>query len=130
MQPIPIPREVTRVDGCNCTAGGGKFHVTGCSIFDMPEADRERAVEQAEARVAAFAARLNARPVQAAPPSLTQESVDMVWVFMAERDGNMMFGKPFRARIEWPEGPPHGYTAESFRDLARAEVAKRRDRRS
>lgn len=62
---IPVPAEVTRVEGCTC--GGVTFHVAqdrdqpGCAIFSLPPEQAKAAIEAAQDRQAAFTAGLNAK---------------------------------------------------------------------
>jgi hypothetical protein len=46
------------------------------------------------------------------------------WAPFIESDEHKMLGKPVRIRVEWLDGPPDGFTAESFRDFARAEFRR------
>jgi len=65
LRTIPVPPEVTRVDGCDC--GGVEWHRSagwsnpGCSIWNMPEAERMSAVIAAQDRQKAFTAALNVK---------------------------------------------------------------------
>jgi hypothetical protein len=61
---IPVPREVTAVAGCDC--GGMQWHRAasnwsgpGCSIWGLPPGEAAVAVDDAEARLAAYTAALN-----------------------------------------------------------------------
>ena len=54
----PVPREVTAVAGCTC--GGLQWHREDCTLFSLPYADAQAAVDAAEARLAAYTAHLNA----------------------------------------------------------------------
>jgi hypothetical protein len=65
---IPVPAEVTRVDGCTC--GGMEWHRarsawddpgSGCAIWSLPPGDAMAAVDAALDRLAAFTAGLNSR---------------------------------------------------------------------
>jgi hypothetical protein len=62
---IPVPAEVTRVEGCDC--GGLEWHRTDCALFSLPYADQVAAVDAARDRVASSTAELNARLRQACP---------------------------------------------------------------
>lgn len=55
---IPVPREVTRVAGCDC--GGMEWHRTDCSIWDEDAARSEAALEVTRARLEDYTAALNA----------------------------------------------------------------------
>ncbi len=65
LRSIPVPAEVTRVEGCDC--GGLEWHGAGCSLWSLPCEDQMAAIDAAEARLAAHTADLNARLRQACP---------------------------------------------------------------
>jgi len=56
---IPVPSEVTRVDGCDC--GGLEWHAEGCTIWRVPYERAREAVDAALRRETLFTAGLNAR---------------------------------------------------------------------
>ena len=69
---IPVPAEVTRVEGCTC--GGMEWHRvqsvydepgSGCALWLLPYEDQMAAADAASARLASFTAGLNARLRQA-----------------------------------------------------------------
>lgn len=58
-QALEVPREVTRVDGCTCS-GGTDLHVVGCGVRELTPQEYERRVHEAERRISAFAAGVQA----------------------------------------------------------------------
>lgn len=62
---IPVPAEVTRVEGCDC--GGMEFHRVDCSLYSLPYDGQMAAVDAARDRLASYTADLNARLRQAVP---------------------------------------------------------------
>lgn len=65
---IPVPAEVTRVEGCTC--GGLEYHRaqtiydspgSGCALWALPQDEIRAAVDDALARLDAHTAALNAR---------------------------------------------------------------------
>jgi hypothetical protein len=60
---IPVPAEVTRVEGCDC--GGMEWHDQRCSIWSVAYEDQMVALDAARARLAAHTAALNERLRQA-----------------------------------------------------------------
>jgi hypothetical protein len=59
LRTIPVPQEVTRVDGCDC--GGLQWHREDCTIWGVPVAEAKAAVDAAQEREASFTAELNAK---------------------------------------------------------------------
>ena len=55
---IPVPKHVTRVQGCDCT-GGMDMHESRCAIFRMPGDEALAAVEAAKERLREHTAQLN-----------------------------------------------------------------------
>lgn len=56
LRPVPIPRHITRPQGCTCA--GTDLHRVDCGIFDLPYDQRLAAVEAARQRCERFAADL------------------------------------------------------------------------
>lgn len=62
---IPVPREVTAVEGCDC--GGLTWHRAeswgkpGCAIWSLPHGQQMAAIDAAEARLKAHTDALNER---------------------------------------------------------------------
>lgn len=56
---VDIPRDVSHVEGCDCT-GGGEVHVVGCTLRSLPEQVQQVRIEDARRRTAAFAAGVTA----------------------------------------------------------------------
>lgn len=59
LKTIPVPLEVSRVQGCTC--GGLTWHRENCGIFDLPVEEATEAIEAAHQRLADHTAELNQR---------------------------------------------------------------------
>jgi hypothetical protein len=57
---IAVPREVTRVTGCDC-AGSLELHETRCAIWALPHDQALAAIDAASDRLGEYTAALNAR---------------------------------------------------------------------
>jgi hypothetical protein len=60
LRTIAVPREVTRVAGCDCT-GSLELHETPCAIWTLPHEQALAAVNAASDRLREYTAALNAR---------------------------------------------------------------------
>jgi hypothetical protein len=60
LRTIGVPREVTRVTGCDC-AGSLGLHETRCSIWALPQEQALAAVNAASDRLREYTEALNAR---------------------------------------------------------------------
>jgi hypothetical protein len=59
LRTIEVPREVTRVDGCDC--GGLEWHATDCALRNLPHEQALAVVDAASQRLREFTAELNSR---------------------------------------------------------------------
>jgi hypothetical protein len=56
---IEVPREVTRVEGCDC--GGMTLHRHDCSLRSLPPGQAQIEIELAQERLRGYTAALNRR---------------------------------------------------------------------